>query len=194
MGIRSAAYFENRSIAAELSATISTPLCILKSDRDDKIIRIRPDAHCSVTDASGKETHLFIEIERNRNPIKTVIEKIEKYGEIIPVINGAYDDTAVVFIFEGSKDGRYFSEKKFEKLAVAAAKQNNVTFYFADTSEFPAKATLKCKYGDLEKNCCGNVDYLAPKWTLIKDKQVIKDQRLLGYEIADQVRFEYLFA
>ena len=122
---------------------------MLKIDKRETIVRLRPDASCATSEilsnGERKNKQIFIEIERNRNSIKTVINKFRRYSEIIPVISSDPDNAVIIFFFESSKDNRYFSEKKLNTL-LKAVKELPCFFYIGEdklslTGDFVAEVT-----------------------------------------------------
>ncbi len=114
-GARSKKGMEGKNINVYGLTTVASNLKILSVSRGRKTVKqLHPDGSCTVEwgpAGSVKKWKVFIEIERNTNPMKKLLSKIDKYRKFIHAAKQFYkdfDDIAVVFFFDdtGSEPGQ----------------------------------------------------------------------------------------
>ena len=142
-----------------------------------RIKPIHPDGRCTIrTTVSGRTSvyHLFIEIERNTNPTKKVVEKIETYKKVIPAARSFYrnyDDIALVFFFDDRDQSHGNVKNKIrvliEKMRLAKI-TGYVTTYSLAAADIPE--TYIPKYSAYEKFMTGNMMLYRKIWYSTESK------------------------
>ncbi len=135
------------------------------------IKQLHPDGCCTVT-CSGtgfsKKWKLFIEIERNRNDKKDLLEKLEKYRDFIPAAKQfyeGYDDVIVMFFYDDSEEERNGSLEEKRRILLETMRNYGIRGCFGRLSD--ARKSIEGwdpKHDTIEKETCGNMYVYRKMW------------------------------
>ncbi|MBQ6520225.1 MAG: hypothetical protein IJI14_16035 [Anaerolineaceae bacterium] len=180
------------NVTAKDVNTISANLKTVRFINGKMRIRpVHPDGRCTLSyvkdNTSQKKWQIFIEIERNTNTIKTLMEKIDNYRKVIPAARQFYndfDDVVLVFFFDDS-DNRHGSVENKINLLLKKMKECGITGYISTTSRAAAGIPLqwKPKYGYLEEKMCGSMMLYRKIWYSTNTDTSAGDEPFLGISL-----------
>ena len=170
-GARSKKGMERKNIKVEGLTTIASNLKISAFSRGRKIFKqLHPDGSCTVEWGPAgleKKWKVFIEIERNTNPVKKLLAKIDKYRKFIPAAKQFYnnfDDIAVVFFFDdtGSKPGQAHEKGLLLLEIMKRCGIRGFVGFRSDALRTPGEWLNK--HGGIESQTCGGLMLYQNMW------------------------------
>ena len=170
-GARSKKGMERKNINVYGLTTVASNLKILSFSRGRKIIKqLHPDGSCTVEwgpACSEKKWKIFLEIERNTNPVKKLLAKVDKYRKFIPAAKQFYkdcDDIAVVFFFDdtGSEPGQAHEKGLILLEIMKRCGIRGFVGFRSDALHTPVNWLNK--HGRIETKTCGGLMLFQNMW------------------------------
>ena len=170
-GARSKKGMERKNIHVCGLTTVASNLKISAFSHGRKIFKqLHPDGSCTVEWGPAgleKKWKVFFEIERNTNPMKKLLSKIDKYSKFIPAAKQFYndfDDIAVVFFFDDTGPEPGQAHEKGRRLLEIMKRYGIRGFVGFRSDALRNPVNWLNKHGSIETETCGGLMLFQNMW------------------------------